>query len=53
MTRRIANAPCSRGVESANEPRKPPSTRLLDHGRAAGHGGIEPGPIGFNGTDAT
>src|SRR5262245_45782889 len=43
----IANAPCSWGVEFADDPRNPPWTQVLDDCRAAGYRGIELGPIGF------
>ena len=47
MTIRIGNAPCSWGVEFADDPRNPPWQRVLDECRAAGYGGIELGPVGF------
>jgi len=47
MNIKIGNAPCSWGVEFANDPRNPPWTRVLDECKAAGYGGIELGPIGF------
>jgi len=43
----IGNAPCSWGVEFADDPRNPPWTRVLDEARAAGYQGIELGPLGF------
>jgi inosose dehydratase len=43
----IANAPCSWGVEFADDPRNPPWTKVLDDARAAGYRGMELGPIGF------
>ena len=43
----IGNAPCSWGVEFADDPRNPPWTRVLDECRDAGYRGIELGPIGF------
>ena len=43
----IGNAPCSWGVEFADDPRNPPWTRVLDEAKAAGYRGIELGPIGF------
>lgn len=43
----IANAPCSWGVEFADDPRNPPWTRVLDECRDAGYRGIEWGPIGY------
>lgn len=47
MTIRIGNAPCSWGVEFADDPRNPAWTRVLDECKAAGYDGIELGPIGF------
>ena len=47
MTIRIANAPCSWGVEFADDPRNPPWSRVLDECVEAGFGGIELGPIGY------
>lgn len=47
MSIRIGNAPCSWGVEFADDPRNPTWQRVLDECRAAGYGGIELGPIGF------
>jgi inosose dehydratase len=47
MTIRIGNAPCSWGVEFADDPRNPSWTRVLDECKAAGYDGIELGPIGF------
>ena len=47
MTIRIGNAPCSWGVEFADDPRNLPWQRVLDECRAAGYDGIELGPIGF------
>lgn len=44
---RIGNAPCSWGVEFADDPRNPPWIRVLDECHAAGYDGIELGPIGF------
>jgi inosose dehydratase len=43
----IGNAPCSWGVEFADDPRNPPWTRVLDETAAAGYAGIELGPVGF------
>jgi inosose dehydratase len=43
----IGNAPCSWGVEFADDPRNPPWTRVLDEAQAAGYTGIELGPLGF------
>jgi inosose dehydratase len=42
-----ANAPCSWGVEFADDPRNPPWTKVLDDAKAAGYRGIELGPVGF------
>ena len=47
MNIRIGNAPCSWGVEFADDPRNPAWTRVLDECRDAGYEGIELGPIGF------
>ena len=47
MTIRIGNAPCSWGVEFADDPRNPTWQRVLDECKAAGYSGIELGPIGF------
>ena len=47
MTIRIANAPCSWGVEFADDPRNPAWEKVLDDCVAAGYGGIELGPIGY------
>jgi inosose dehydratase len=43
----IGNAPCSWGVEFADDPRNPPWTRVLDETASAGYAGIELGPVGF------
>jgi inosose dehydratase len=50
---RIANAPCSWGVEFADDPRNPPWRRVLSDCAAAGYKGIELGPIGFMPEDPT
>ena len=47
MTIRIGNAPCSWGVEFANDPRNPPWRQVLSDCAAAGYTGIELGPVGF------
>lgn len=47
MTIRIGNAPCSWGVEFADDPRNPTWQRVLDECRSAGYDGIELGPVGF------
>ena len=43
----IGNAPCSWGVEFANDPRNPDWRRVLSDCAGAGYKGIELGPIGF------
>jgi inosose dehydratase len=43
----IGNAPCSWGVEFADDPRNPSWTQVLDEAQAAGYRGIELGPLGF------
>jgi inosose dehydratase len=47
MTIRIGNAPCSWGVEFADDPRNPAWRQVLADCAAAGYRGIELGPIGF------
>ncbi|MGI9354430.1 MAG: sugar phosphate isomerase/epimerase family protein [Rhizobiaceae bacterium] len=47
MSIRIGNAPCSWGVEFANDPRNPPWRYVLRNCRDAGYKGIELGPVGF------
>ena len=47
MTIRIGNAPCSWGVEFADDPRNPPWTQVLADCAAAGYRGIELGPVGY------
>ena len=47
MAIKIGNAPCSWGVEFADDPRNPAWESVLDECRAAGYHGIELGPIGF------
>ena len=47
MTIKIGNAPCSWGVEFADDPRNPSWQRVLDECKVAGYDGIELGPIGF------
>jgi len=44
---RIGNAPCSWGVEFADDPRNPTWRQVLADCAAAGYRGIELGPIGF------
>jgi len=43
----IGNAPCSWGVEFADDPRNPHWTKVLDETKEAGYSGIELGPVGF------
>lgn len=47
MPIRIGNAPCSWGVEFAQDPRNPTWQSVLKDCAAAGYKGIELGPIGF------
>lgn len=47
MTIRIGNAPCSWGVEFADDPRNPAWKSVLDDCKSAGYKGIELGPVGF------
>lgn len=47
MTIRIGNAPCSWGVEFANDPRNPDWRTVLKENAEAGYTGIELGPVGF------
>ncbi|WP_428673116.1 TIM barrel protein [Roseibium sp.] len=47
MTLKIGNAPCSWGVEFADDPRNPAWQTVLDQCRDAGYRGIELGPVGF------
>ena len=47
MTIRIGNAPCSWGVEFANDPRNPSWRTVLQECAEAGYTGIELGPVGF------
>ena len=44
---RIGNAPCSWGVEFAQDSRNPPWERVLSECAQAGYGGIELGPVGY------
>ncbi len=44
---RIGNAPCSWGVEFADDPRNPSWRKVLGDCAAAGYKGIELGPVGF------
>ena len=43
----IGNAPCSWGVEFANDPRNPTWQTVLKENAEAGYKGIELGPVGF------
>jgi len=47
VTIRIGNAPCSWGVEFADDPRNPAWQSVLDDCKSAGYKGIELGPVGF------
>lgn len=47
MTIRIGNAPCSWGVEFADDPRNPAWRQVLAECAEAGYKGIELGPVGF------
>ena len=47
MTLKIGNAPCSWGVEFADDPRNPSWESVLDECAAAGFEGIDLGPVGF------
>ncbi len=47
MTIRIGNAPCSWGVEFADDPRNPTWRSVLKDCSDAGYKGIELGPVGF------
>ena len=47
MTIRIGNAPCSWGVEFANDSRNPPWRQVLRDCATAGYRGIELGPVGY------
>lgn len=47
MSIRIGNAPCSWGVEFAQDDRNPPWKSVLADCRAAGYKGIELGPVGY------
>lgn len=47
MTIKIGNAPCSWGVEFADDPRNPDWLTVLEECQQAGYKGIELGPIGF------
>lgn len=47
MKLEIGNAPCSWGVEQADNPENPHWHKVLDENKAAGFKGIELGPVGF------
>ena len=47
MSIKIANAPCSWGVEFAEDPRNPSWQTVLKECAQAGYTGIELGPVGF------
>ncbi len=47
MVIRIGNAPCSWGVEFADDPRNPTWETVLQQCAEAGYKGIELGPVGF------
>ena len=47
MAVRIGNAPCSWGVEFADDPRNPSWRQVLRECAGAGYRGIELGPVGF------
>jgi len=53
MTIRIGNAPCSWGVEFADDPRNPQWRTVLQECAQAGYTGIELGPVGFMPEDPT
>jgi inosose dehydratase len=44
---KIGNAPCSWGVEFADDPRNPAWRKVLQENASAGFTGIELGPVGF------
>lgn len=44
---RVGNAPCSWGVEFADDPRNPSWKQVLKENAEAGYKGIELGPVGF------
>jgi len=53
MTIRVGNAPCSWGVEFADDPRNPAWRQVLKENAEAGFKGIELGPVGFMPEDPT
>lgn len=48
---RLANAPCSWGVDFADRPENPAWNRVLDEAAAAGFAAIDLGPVGYLPTD--
>ena len=50
---KIGNAPCSWGVEFADDPRNPNWRKVLQENADAGYTGIELGPVGFMPEDPT
>ena len=50
---KIGNAPCSWGVEFADDPRNPAWRKVLQENAEAGYKGIELGPVGFMPEDPT
>jgi len=50
---RVGNAPCSWGVEFADDPRNPSWKQVLRENAEAGYKGIELGPVGFMPEDAS
>lgn len=48
---RLANAPCSWGVDFANRPENPPWGSVLDEAAKAGFSAIDLGPVGYFPTD--
>jgi inosose dehydratase len=48
---RLANAPCSWGVDFANRPENPAWSRVLDEAAVAGFSAIDLGPVGYFPTD--
>jgi inosose dehydratase len=47
MTYKLANAPCSWGVDFADRPENPAWERVLDEAAAAGFKAIDLGPVGY------
>jgi len=52
MQLRLSNAPCSWGIEFADNPNNPSPTRVLDEIAGAGYRATELGPLGYLPTDA-